>query len=789
MIPPRDGPGRGTRETLVRIGGIVQGVGFRPFVVRLALAHGMTGWVRNDGRGVGIRLRSSADRVEAFLADLRRKLPPAARIDEFTTRSLDPADASSPLIGGQAFVIIASPEETEAPLAAVTPDLALCEDCRRELLDPADRRHGYPFINCTNCGPRYSIIRELPYDRAHTTMAGFTMCPACAAEYGDVLDRRYHAQPDACPACGPEAALIDAAGRLLADKSKAIRAAAGLLLAGKIVAVKGLGGFHLFADARADGTVNLLRTRKHRDEKPFAVMFPSLEALHRHARPEEDEIKLLQSPAAPIVLIKRRPESGLSLEIAPGNPWIGALLPYTPLHVLLMEACGAPMIATSANLSEEPLCTDNEEARQRLKGIADAFLIHDRPIARPVDDSVQRVTATGPILLRRARGYAPDPLPLPDGCAVSSPLLAVGGHLKNTIAVALSGKVVLSPHIGDLANVQSVEAFRKTITLLTDLYGGQTGSVACDLHPDYTSTRYAAETGLPVIPVQHHLAHVLACLLEHGGGPEKVLGVSWDGTGYGEDRTIWGGEFILVDRVANTARRVAHLRPFPLPGGEEAVRRTGRSALGALYQAGLLAKRLIEEQVPGLLGEESPHLRILVKAMENGLNAPLSSSAGRLFDAVAALLQLARRNRFEGQGGMAVEFAATRAPSETGSLPFRITEPPGPGKALQVDWAPALEILCRERRTGTHPDRLAMRFHRCLADMVAEVSARIGVEAVALTGGCFQNALLTGLSHAALTARGHTVLLHRQLPPNDNAIAAGQALGALWGITRVESPA
>ena len=501
----------------------------------------------------------------------------------------------------------------------------------------------------------------------------------------------------------------------------------------------------------------------------------------------DGERRLLLSPAAPIVLVRKLHACGLAESVAPGNPWIGALLPYTPLHVLLMEACGRPMVATSANLSEEPLCTDNAEALQRLGGIADIFLVHNRPIARPVDDSVQRVAASGPILLRRARGYAPDPLLLPDGCEVEKPVLAVGGHLKNTVGVAVSGKVVLSPHIGDLSNALAIDAFKSTIQLLTGLYGGKVASVACDLHPDYASTRFARNTGLPVVPVQHHLAHVMACLLEHDGGPERVLGVAFDGTGYGDDGTIWGGEFILVDRRERMARRVARLRPFRLPGGEEAVRKTGRSAFGALATTGLTQDPACAAELDELFEPNSTVRHVMAKALEKGLNAPVTSSAGRLFDAVAALLGLAAENSFEGQGGMSVEFAAAQAADEKAIFPWQLSRPEEETSLIDIDWAPCLAALCAAKMDGEDPGRLAMRFHNTLADMVLGVAKEMKTEHVALTGGCFQNAILTDLAHARLTTANHTVLLHRRLSPNDNSIAAGQIYASLLGITHVFS--
>jgi hydrogenase maturation protein HypF len=768
-------------DVVLRVMGTVQGVGFRPFAARLAARYELHGWVFNDTRGVLVRIRGAAARVAAFRTALQTEAPPAARISEIAT--LTRAETTALPAARDGFTILDSPAAGLARDAAVTPDLALCADCRRELLDSANRRHHYPFINCTNCGPRYSIVRALPYDRPRTTMAGFTMCPACRREYDTPADRRYHAQPNACAACGPHLSFLDAHGREHSRNGAALEAALGHLRAGRIVAVKGIGGFHLFVDARDELAVHELRRRKHREEKPLAVMFPSLDALRLEALVDGPQAGLLQSPAAPIVLVRRRAGSLLAAGIAPGNPWIGALLPYAPLHVLLLAGFGGPLVATSANFTEEPLCIDNDEAVSRLAGIVDGFLVHDRPIARPVDDSVARFTSAGPLLLRRARGYAPAPLRLPGDGAVLPPTLCVGGHLKNTIAVTAGAKVVLSPHIGDLSNPVSIDAFRRTVELLTDLYGGGCERVVCDAHPGYVSTQFACDLGIPVTKVQHHLAHVLALMLEHGGGPQRLLGVSWDGTGYGDDGTVWGGEFIVVDRAARTARRVANLRSFLLPGGETAVREPRRSALGALHAAGLLLPEKHDE-LAARFAFRSGDIGLLLAAMERGVNAPVTTSAGRLFDAVAALLGLVRRNSFEGQGAMTVEFAADAVPaSERESLPFQLRPAAGATDGrLEIDWAPALVALREAQAAGVSTGVLAMRFHRMLAASIAKVACEVGVEAVGLTGGCFQNALLSDLTSAALRDAGFAVFVHHELPPNDNAIAAGQALAAHWGI-------
>ncbi len=777
-------------DHLITISGTVQGVGFRPFVAHTAARLGVRGWVRNDLRGVELRALAPADALAAFAHALRHEAPPAATITGFSVRPID--GGANPLPPpGETFAILPSTdsaaESAGAVTVAATPDLALCPDCRCELLDRADRRHGYPFINCTNCGPRYSILLELPYDRPHTTMRAFTMCPSCGHEYHNPADRRFHAQPNACPACGPQLALLADSGNAMATHAAALDSAATALLAGQIVAVKGIGGFHLLVDAANATAVAELRRRKHRAEKPFAVMFPSLDSLHQHAETNPADEALLASPAAPIVLLRRRADSSLSPAVAPGNPFLGALLPYSPLHLLLLQRVGRPVVATSANLSEEPLCIDNTEDLSRLRGIADLFLVHDRPIAHPVDDSVVRPALDGPpIILRRARGYAPTTLPLPPVAADGEPLLCLGGHMKNTVALAHGGSVVLGPHIGDLATLASQQAFQRQIDWFVSLLHVHPGRIVCDAHPDYDSTRYARASGLPVTTVQHHLAHVCACLLDHPDAVatgSSILGVSWDGTGYGSDGTIWGGEFIAVDLAARTARRVAHLRPFRLPGGEAAVRDPRRSALGLLHELHGNDREALH-RAAAALGFTPGETDTLLTLLARGTQAPVTTSAGRLFDGVAALLGLAARNAFEGQAAMQLEFAAERAFSDPAALPFALATDTATGRLI-LDWRPALASLLAHR-AKTDAATLAARFHHGLAAAIAAVARHTGLPAVALTGGCFQNRLLLAAAQRRLAAAGHTVLRHRDLPPNDGNLAAGQALAARLGITAVE---
>lgn len=762
-------------DVVLRVRGMVQGVGFRPFVHRTASQLGLRGWVRNDPQGVLIRASGSEASVQALTRALQEAAPSAAQVLSVT---MEPESVGHAAVGTD-FAIVAS-EQSGPVEAAVPPDLALCADCRTELLDAANRRHRYPFINCTQCGPRYSIIDQLPYDRPHTTMRAFRMCPTCQAEYDAPADRRFHAQPNACPACGPRVTLSTAECNRLAEDDDAILQAGDRLRRGEIVAVMGLGGYHLLVDATQDAAVSELRRRKHRDEKPFAVMFLDLAAAAHVAEISAAAATMLESAAAPIVLLPRRAEAGLAASVAPGNPWVGALLAYTPLHRLLLERVGRPVVATSANLAEEPLCTDPAEAHRRLHGIADVFLDHNRPIAHPVDDSVVRLAASGPILLRRARGYAPAPLALPG--RIEGNWLCVGAQMKNTVAVASGERLVLSPHIGDLGGTATLEVFRRTTALLGTLHDAAFMGVVCDKHPDYGSTRHATTLGLPVVAVQHHLAHVLACLLENRHPADGVLGVAWDGTGYGEDGTIWGGEFLLLRD--NTAQRFARLRPFRLAGGEAAVRDPRRVALALLSGASDPRYMAVAHEL-GLSTDDALVLRIM---LSRGLNSPITSSIGRLFDAVGALLHVGQHNRFEGQTPLAVEAAAGNANATT-DLPLTVHAlPANAGATFELDWHPLVDALLAARRRGTATAAIATGFHAALARSIVEVAQHAGVRTVALSGGCFQNRLLLDLTTQRLRAAGFAVLTHRALPPNDGNIAAGQALGALWGLTSVAAP-
>ncbi|MBI4677952.1 MAG: carbamoyltransferase HypF [Elusimicrobia bacterium] len=776
------------RRLWVLVRGAVQGVGFRPFVFRLARELGLNGWVNNSAQGVTVEAEGPTHALEAFLARLVAEKPPNSVIEGMEHAFLDPVPYAS-------FEIRKS-EPGGRKTALVLPDIAPCAACLAEVFDQKDRRHRYPFTNCTHCGPRFSIIEGLPYDRPNTAMRGFRMCEACRKEYEDPADRRFHAQPNACPACGPQVELWDPDGKVRSSRDEALKGAVEALARGLVVAVKGVGGFHLMADARSDAAVKALRARKHREEKPFAVMFPTLEALSRCARIRETEARILSSPEAPIVLLALRPGACpqcVSRLVAPGNPNIGAMLPSTPLHHVLLHDLASPVVATSGNLSEEPICTDERDALSRLAGIADLFLVHDRPISRHVDDSIVRVLAGRPLLLRRARGYAPMPVrlrPARSGRPGGEPaptLLAVGGHLKNTVAVSVADGIHLSQHIGDLESAGSYEAFERVIESLSKLYDLKPGVVARDSHPDYVSTRHAGKLGLPVVPVQHHVSHVLACMADNElEGP--VLGVAWDGTGYGPDQTVWGGEFLRVWEKGWA--RAAHWRTFPLPGGDRAVREMRRSAFGLLFE--VFGEALLEPDgvAPGVLRSFSvKDRRLLLQMCRTRTNAPLTSSVGRLFDAVACLAGLRDLGAYEGQAAMELEYAAAAFKTEE-RYPFALTggrKDDGPSPVV-LDWEPMVRAIIRDRAAGTSAGEVAAKFHNSLAEAIVGIARSAGLERVALSGGCFQNRYLTERAVERLSAEGFRPYRHQRVPPNDGSNALGQAVAASWGWKDASQP-
>ena len=746
------------------IRGAVQGVGFRPFVYRLARELDLAGWVSNSPSGVLVEVEGGAQRLEAFLVRLEKEKPPRASIQNLEPTVLD-------ALGHDGFEIRRS-TGSGRKRAAILPDIATCADCLADLFDPGNRRYRYPFTNCSHCGPRYSIVEALPYDRRNTTMKGFSLCPECRAEYEDPLDRRFHAQPNACAECGPHLALWDAKGRSLAIRDEALRRGAAALRQGRILAVKGLGGFHLVVDARNEGAVERLRRFKHREEKPLALMYPDLPRIAAHCELSALEERLLRSPEAPIVLLRRNGGDDLASNVAPHNPFLGIMLPCTPLHHLLMRDLGQPIVATSGNLAEEPICTDEGQARQRLGRIADLLLVHDRPIRRHVDDSIARVVQGRELVLRRARGYAPLPVHL--DAAIPS-VIGCGAHLKNAVALSVERDVFVSQHIGDLQSAESGDAFRRTIDDLQALYGRRPELLACDAHPDYLSTRYAARATRPVLPVQHHYAHVLSCMAENRLAP-PLLGVAWDGTGYGLDGTVWGGEFLRIAR--DSFERAAHLRTFPLPGGEAAVREPRRSALGLLFE--LFEEEVFERpdliRLCGLARAEAPLLRT---ALVRGVNAPRTSSIGRLFDAVSALVGLHRHRQFEGQAAMALEFAVREGVDAR--YEFAV-EPTGSGPVV-ADWEPVILRILADLSEGLSVGEIAAGFHNALARLIVRMARILGEERVVLTGGCFQNVRLLDGAVEGLRDAGFRPGWHQRIPPNDGGIALGQIVAAARSFT------
>jgi len=751
------------RRLRVTIRGAVQGVGFRPFVYRLATEMGLRGWVNNSPQGVFIEVEGPNESLETFLLRLQAEKPSLSFIQSLEYSLLEPA-------GYDGFQITPS-KATGERVAVILPDIATCPQCLDELFDANDRRYRYPFTNCTLCGPRFSIIRSLPYDRANTTMASFAMCPDCRREYEDPSDRRFHAQPDACSVCGPRLALLDAQGILLAGDNDALRQAADALREGRILALKGMGGFQLLVDARNEDAVQRLRERKRREEKPLAVMFPDLLSLRRYATVSPLEERLLASPESPIVLLERLPDSDIAPSVAPGNPYIGGMLPYTPLHHLLLRDLGFPVVATSGNLHDEPITTEEADAVASIGSVADLFLTHNRPIERHVDDSVARVQLGREMLLRRARGYAPLPIAIK---RTLPPLLAVGGHLKNAVAVSRGSEVVVSQHIGDLETPKAHAAFCKVIGDLLSLYEVRPLAVAHDKHPDYLSTQWARASGYPLIAVQHHHAHLASCMAENELEGE-VLGVTWDGAGYGDDDTLWGGEFLLGD--AASYRRVAHFRHFRLPGGEAAIKEPRRSALGLLFEmdgaASFDADQLGTPDGPQLAESEA---RLLLQMMAKGVNSPVTSSAGRLFDAVAALLGIRPVCSFEGQAAMMVEFLAERGVED--GYPFELR----PGEPLVIDWEPLFRAILRDRERDVAASVISAQFHNTLAEIIVAVAREAGAKRVALTGGVFQNRYLTERAYRRLESEGFRPFTHQRLPPNDGGIALGQIVVAATQI-------
>ena len=739
-------------RTAVRVEGIVQGVGFRPFVYSLATGLGLGGLVGNDSDGVFAEVEGPPAAVEAFLHSLARDAPPLARIERITTTAMRP--------DGTASFSIAPSEAGPLRRTLVSADTATCADCLAELADPDDRRFGYPFINCTNCGPRFTIVRDVPYDRPLTTMAAFAMCDRCAAEYHDPADRRFHAQPTCCPACGPRLSLLEPAGTVLPGPP--LETAAGLLRQGQVLAVKGLGGYHLAVDASSEEAAGALRARKHREDKPFAVMVADVAAARQVGQVDEAAAALLTSSRRPIVLLPRVP-SGIAAAVAPGNRQLGLMLPYTPLHHLLLAAVGGPVVLTSGNISDEPIVYRDDEV-SRLGGIADAFLTHDRPIHIRTDDSVVRAFRGRQAVMRRSRGYVPEPLDV--AVRFTRPVLACGAELKSTFCLARESHAFVSHHIGDLENAETLRSFTEGIEHFKRLFDMTPEVVAHDLHPEYLSTKYAADLaeGVDLVGVQHHHAHIASCLADNrAAGP--VIGVAFDGTGYGTDGTIWGGEFLIADTAG--FERAGHLAPVPMPGGAAAIRQPWRMAAAYLDAAdgGLDVIRRNQRLWPSVLA-----------MARRGVNSPLTSSAGRLFDAVAAILGVRDAINYEGQA--AIELEQLADPAERGAYRAGIAA----GDPLRITGRDLVRAVAEDLAAGTSRSVIAARFHNGVADLITEscllLRERHGLSTVALSGGVFQNLLLLHATVSRLEAQGFGVLVHSRVPCNDGGISLGQAVVA-----------
>lgn len=760
-------PARGALALDVR--GVVQGVGFRPFIHRLALRNGLTGWVRNESGTVHIEVEGGPEDLDRFVREVDQRAPPLARIDSVEVRVRAPSGAPDFRIAQSA-----TQRDRRQP---VSPDVATCDACERELFDPTNRRYGYPFITCTDCGPRFTVIESMPYDRERTSMRAFRQCPTCRREYTDPSDRRYHSETNSCPACGPSLTLVlgdssDSSTRELTP----LVAAARLLIDGRIVALRGLGGFHLAVDATNEAAVRTLRVHKQRAAKPLAVMVHTVADARRLAQVSPEEERLLMSPERPIVLLECRPDASLASSVAPRLGWVGVMTAYTPLHHLLLDLVGRPLVMTSGNLSEEPIAIANDDARHRLGGVADAFLLHDREIVARYDDSVVRVVEGEPVHLRRARGYAPLPIPLPWETPVA--LVAAGAHLKNTFTLAHGRSAYVSQHVGDLENLETLEHFQASLAMYRRLFSVDPEVAVRDLHPGYLSTRMAEELGLGrVMAVQHHHAHVAAVAAEHGV-TDPVIGVAYDGTGYGDDGCVWGAEVMVADLVAY--RRVGHLRYAPLPGGDLAARQPWRAALGYLS----LAPEVEHGFRPAWRGVGETELRVASSQLERRLNAPLASSMGRLFDAAAAVLGVRRTSHYEGQAAMELEALAGRRPGRV--LPIPIREDEGGGWIL--DPVPLLATLGERSLDGVDARDLSAAFHESVAHATAVLVERVadswGVGVAVLGGGVFQNARLLASLRRRLVERGLRVLLPRALSPNDGAISYGQAVVAAAVLRR-----
>ncbi len=736
-------------------------MGFRPFVYQQALAHHLTGYVANTSHGVDLEVEGEGLDLDDLIRTLRQDPPPLSRITSLRVQPL-------PVRGDPEFTIRMS-QAQETRSALISPDVAVCPDCLREMRDPRDRRYRYPFINCTNCGPRYTIIKDIPYDRAKTTMADFALCPECSAEYHDPLNRRFHAQPNACWTCGPRVALLDGMGHSI-DCEDPIAETARLIREGWIVAIKGLGGFHLAVEAVQEEAVRRLRQRKHREEKPLALMCPDLARIKEFAWVETKEEAVLVSRERPIILLKKKEPGLIAPAVAPGNQYYGVMLPYTPLHYLLLDHGFLALVMTSGNLSEEPIGIDNEEVLLRLKGIADYFLVHNRTIHLRSDDSIVQQVSGSLRQLRRSRGFVPVPIFLAEPLA---PVLACGAELKNTVCLTKDNRAFISQHVGDLENLETMHFFQQTIEHLKQILQIEPEVMAYDLHPDYLSTQFALEQrGVELIGVQHHFAHMVGCLAEHGLH-EQVIGLSLDGSGYGSDGKIWGGE-VLVGDLGSFERR-GHLDYLPLPGGAKAIREPWRMAVSYLYQA--FGERLWEQPLPLLDRLDRSKVQLIVQMIQTGFNSPLTSSCGRLFDGVAALIGLREAVAYEGQAAVELEMIQSRSRE----VPYGIEVLPENG-VYRIRPQPIIQGVVEDLRRNIAGERISRRFHLTVVEAFTRVCTHLrndtGLEKVVLGGGVFQNRSLLNEMETRLGREGFQVFSPSLVPSNDGGISLGQAVAA-----------
>ncbi|MEN3046869.1 MAG: carbamoyltransferase HypF [Candidatus Hydrothermales bacterium] len=747
------------KRFLIRLQGKVQGVGFRPFVYRIALENNLSGFVKNSTEGAVIEVEGESKNLKKFIRELKEKKPPLVEYTHIEIKEIG--------IKNDHKFEIAKSEEKGEKIALILPDIAICEDCKEEIFDEKNRRFHYPFTNCTNCGPRFSIIQNIPYDRKNTTMKIFEMCKECKMEYEDPLNRRFHAQPNACHECGPQVFLLDNRGNLLYEKEKAIEETVKILKLGKIVAIKSIGGFQLLTDATKDESVLELRKRKKRDEKPFALMFKSLDHLKKYAYVNKIEKEILLSYSSPIVILKAKKKNNLSKYVSPYNPYIGAMLPYTPLHLLLMDKIDFPLVCTSGNISDEPIAFDNDEAFHRLKDITDYFLMHTRPIERYIDDSVVKVVNKKILMIRRARGYAPLPIiverKLPQ-------ILALGAYLKNTIAISKTDRIIVSQHIGDLDNEISFNAFKKVIEDFKNLFEFKPEFIACDAHPEYLSTKYGEELSkkgnIPLMKIFHHHAHISSCMVENRL-EEEVLGVAWDGTGYGKDGKIWGGEFLICD--FRDFKRFATFREFGILGGDKAMREPRRSAIGILYE--IYKEKTFEMDIESIKTLSDEEKNIFKTCYEKNINIFKCTSVGRIFDAVSSLLNLKQKITFEGQSAMILEWLAEDF--KKGKIAHYDFELVG-SDPIVIDFVPIIEGILNDLKNNVNKSYIAFKFHVTLAEIVKKLGEIAGNYKILLSGGVFQNKLLTEL--ILKKVKKNKLYTHSLIPPNDGGISLGQIM-------------